>query len=75
VEGERIDLKLSLYGIRCDQCQKQFVSTDRVELEIFAHEHVAHRALLFLCTVTDPPEMRGKSANFSPVFKEPFLNG
>lgn len=67
-----IGIRLSLYGIRCEACpaKPDFISTNRTLLEMFAHEHVGHGRLLYLATIVEPPEMRGMSANFDPVFKE-----
>lgn len=64
------DIKLSLYGIRCVNCRRDFVSIDRTMLELFAYEHVRHGDILYLCTVTAPPELRGIEANLEPIFKE-----
>lgn len=64
-------LKLSLHGIRCGACDiPDLVSTDKAAIEMFAREHIGHGKLLFLATVTDPPEMKGTPANFEPHFKK-----
>lgn len=68
--GDIVELQLQVNGVRCGSCTiPDLMTSDTTMVEIFVREHIQHGQILFLATITDPPEMRGLTANFEPIFK------